>query len=76
MGKLNFNKICSVNHLIRKEPLHISQAFISILKLVDNSFQETCSHPVDVKQVKIALMGFQSEIMLQGINLLQTPPFI
>ena len=54
----------------------MSHAFISILQLVYNSFQETCSHPVDVKQVETALMGFQSEIMLQGINLLQTPPFI
>lgn len=65
-----------MDHLIRKEPLNISQAFISILKLVDNSFQETCSHPVDTKQITIALMGFQGKIMLQGINLSQTSPFI
>ena len=58
-----------MNNLIRKEPLHTSQAFISILKLVDNSFLETCGHPVDIKQITIALMGFQSKIMLQGINL-------
>lgn len=35
-------------------PLHISQAFISTLKLVDNSFQETCSHPVDIKHNTVA----------------------